>query len=160
MKYNRLRATPWLGATPPSQQPYSGNLGGAPRRRRTSHDACSAQLCVTAHALLLAQHLRRTRRCRRGAHTTSGVVRRTFTLGASSFWRTWRPRAHTTSLLTRYSTACPCAQFSEASPKVTSPTKRVCFLTWPGGAVGHFRQAWCPSAQPTRCHRLSRFLDT
>ena len=27
-----------------------------------------------------------------GAHTTSGVVRRTSALGAGSFWRTWRPR--------------------------------------------------------------------
>ena len=53
------------------------------------------QLCVTApRPLLLAQHLRRTRRCRGGARTTSGVVRRTFALGASSFWRTWRPHAH------------------------------------------------------------------
>ena len=37
----RARATPWLplGATPPSQRPR-----GPPRRRRTSHAACSAAL--------------------------------------------------------------------------------------------------------------------
>ena len=36
---NRLRATPWLGATPPCQRPRV-----PPRRRRipTRHDACSA----------------------------------------------------------------------------------------------------------------------
>ena len=32
-------------------------------------------------------------------------------------------RMPTTSLLTRYSTACPCAQFSEANQKATSTTK-------------------------------------
>jgi hypothetical protein len=36
----------------------------------------------------------------------------------------------TTSLLTRYSTACPCAQFSEANQKATSTTNK----------FSHFRQ--------------------
>ena len=46
---SRLRATPWLGATPPSQRPR-----GPPRRRRTSHDACSAALRNRARPLARA----------------------------------------------------------------------------------------------------------
>ena len=85
---SRLRATPWLGATPPSQRPR-----GPPRRRRTSHDACSAALCNRARPLARATPAA-DEEGRGGARTTSGVVRRTFALGASSFWRTWRPHAH------------------------------------------------------------------
>ena len=81
-------ATPWLGATPPSQRPRGPPLVVAVRRTMLA-----LQLCATAHAFLLEQHLRRTRRCRGGARTTSGVVRRTVALGESSFWRTWRPHA-------------------------------------------------------------------
>jgi len=66
----------------------------------------------------------RTRRCRGDARTTSGVVRRTFRLGASSDWRTWRPRAHTTSLLTRYSTAfAHVLSLQKRSKNATSTTK-------------------------------------
>jgi hypothetical protein len=81
------------------------------------------QLCVTAHALLLAQHLRRTRRCRGGARTTSGVVRRTFALGASSFWRTWRPHAHHFSADSLFHGLPMCSVFREANQKATSTTK-------------------------------------
>ena len=78
-----------ISTPPPFFYRFFGLLVVAVRRTMLA-----LQLCVTAHALLLAQHLRRTRRCRGGARTTSGVVRRTFALGASSFWRTWRPHAH------------------------------------------------------------------
>jgi hypothetical protein len=59
----------------------------------------------------------RTRRCRGDARTTSGVMRRTFTLGASSDWRTWRPRAHHFSADSLFHGFCPCAQSSEAKQK-------------------------------------------
>jgi len=59
-----------------------------------------------------------------GARTTSGVVRRTFALGVlRAPSGAHGGRMPTTSLLTRYSTACPCAQFSKANQKATSTTK-------------------------------------
>jgi hypothetical protein len=59
-----------------------------------------------------------------GARTTSGVVRRTFALGVLRVPSgAHGGRMPTTSLLTRYSTACPCAQFSKANQKATSTTK-------------------------------------
>ena len=69
-----------------------------------------------------------------GARTTSGVVRRTFALGVlRAPSGAHGGRMPTTSLLTRYSTACPCAQFSEATKKPQAREK-VRFLT----AFNHF----------------------
>ena len=82
---NRLRATPWLGATPPCQRPRV-----PPRRRRTRHAACSAALRRRARPLSRATPAT-YEDVSGGAHATSGVVRRTSALGAGSFWRTWRP---------------------------------------------------------------------
>ena len=67
---NRLRATTWLGATPPCQRPRV-----PPRYRRTRHDACSAAL----------RNLRHTRTCR-AAHAgrTHNLWRRAAHLCARS----------------------------------------------------------------------------
>jgi len=114
---SRLRATPWLGATPPSQRPR-----GPPRCRRTSHDACSAALCNRARPLARATPAADEERCRGGARTTSGVVRRTFALGASSFWRKWRPHAHHFSADSLFHGLPMCSVF-RSNQKATSTTK-------------------------------------
>ena len=85
---NRLKATPWLGATPPCQRPRE-----PPRRRRTRHDACSAARSKRARPLARATPAT-YEDASGGARTTSGVVKRTSALGAGSFWRTWRPHSH------------------------------------------------------------------
>ena len=79
-------------------------------------------------------------RCRGGARTTSGVVRRTFALGASSFWRTWRPHAHHFSADSLFHGLPMCSQFSEATKKPQARQK-VRFLT--AFSVNHFTCTCC-----------------
>jgi hypothetical protein len=93
VKYNRLRATPWLGATPPFQQPYSGNLGGGSSSPYVARCLLCTALCNRARPL---------------AHATPATdeevsARRTHDL--------WRRAAHLHArsklLLAHLAAACP-----------------------------------------------------
>jgi len=118
----RARATPWLplGATPPSQRPR-----GPPRRRRTSHAACSAALRNCARPLTRATPATDEEVSGRCAHDLWRRAAHLRTRSERAPSGAHGGRMPTTSLLTHYSTACPCsAQFSEAHQKRNKARKK------------------------------------
>jgi hypothetical protein len=114
-----------------------------------------------------------TRRCRGGARTTSGVVRRTFALGASSFWRTWRPHAHhfCADLLFHGLPMCsvfrskPKSHKHDTGGRLRAPPHKPTAASGPGGRWGSVVFGWRALRPPrvvfvigcVSCNKFSHF---